>query len=71
MALGYEVSSVYLIRDAVTGTSPCFAHVQLADVETLDDAARALNSREFARFDVFEFSMRGVPWNVSLSKIGN
>jgi RNA recognition motif. (a.k.a. RRM, RBD, or RNP domain) len=42
-ARNYEVCSVQLILDVVSGTSPSFAYVQLIDVARLDEAARKLN----------------------------
>jgi hypothetical protein len=41
----YEVSSVQLIRDTVSGTSPSFAYVQLIDTARLDEAARNLHDQ--------------------------
>jgi len=42
---GFSVARVTLIRDAVSGTSPSFAHVQLVDVAKLDEAERALDRK--------------------------
>jgi nucleolin len=42
---GYEVLSVKLIRDLVSGTSPSFAQVQLTGVTNLDEAVRALDGQ--------------------------
>jgi hypothetical protein len=41
----YPVSSVTLIRDVVSGTSPSFAYVQLGPSVNLEEAARTLNGR--------------------------
>jgi hypothetical protein len=56
-AKGYEVSNLNLIRDTVTGTSPSFAHVQLADARKLDDAALILSGQ----------SLQG--WTIKVSRI--
>ena len=40
---GYQVSSIRLIQDVVSGTSPSFAHVALTDEARLEEAARILN----------------------------
>ena len=42
-ARGYRIFNVRMIRDAVSGTSPSFAHVELMDVTKLGEAARCLN----------------------------
>jgi RNA recognition motif-containing protein len=42
---GYAVSSVKLIRDVITGTSPSFAHVQLVNAAKIDEAERRLNGQ--------------------------
>ena len=42
---GYSVSSVRLIQDAVSRTSPSFAHVQLVASGKLDEAERMLNGQ--------------------------
>jgi len=44
---GYAVVSLKLIRDVVSGTSPSFAHVQLATTTKLNDAARMLDGSMF------------------------
>ena len=44
-ARGYRVSSVRVIRDVVSGTSPSFAYVQLMNSGKLDEAVRALNGQ--------------------------
>jgi hypothetical protein len=44
-ARGYPVSSLRLIRDVVSGTSPSFAHVQLMNTGKTDEAIRALNGQ--------------------------
>jgi RNA recognition motif-containing protein len=44
-ARGYSVLNVKLIRDVVSGTSPCFAHVQLANTTKLEDATRELDGQ--------------------------
>jgi RNA recognition motif. (a.k.a. RRM, RBD, or RNP domain) len=44
-ARDYEVFSVQLITDVVSGTSPSFAYVQLADATRLDEAARNLHGQ--------------------------
>ena len=46
-ARGYSVLNVKLIRDVVSGTSPCFAHVQLDHATKLDDATRDLDGQTF------------------------
>ena len=45
-ARGYRVSSLKLIRDQVSGTSPSFAHVQLMNMGKIDEAERSLNGQE-------------------------
>ena len=42
---GYLVSSVRLIQDAVSRTSPSFAHVQLMACAKLDEAERMLDGQ--------------------------
>src|SRR6266540_4502197 len=42
-ARDYQVASVQLIQDTVSGTSPSFAYVQLKDAAKLDEAARNLH----------------------------
>jgi uncharacterized protein YggL (DUF469 family) len=44
-ARNYEVCSVQLIQDIVSGTSPSFAYVQLIDVTKFDEAARQLHGQ--------------------------
>ena len=44
-ARGYSVLNVKLIRDVISGTSPSFAHVQLASTTKLDDATRDLDGQ--------------------------
>jgi hypothetical protein len=44
-ARGYQVSSLRLIQDVVSGTSPSFAHVQLTNCERIDEVVRALNGQ--------------------------
>jgi RNA recognition motif-containing protein len=44
---GYSVVSVRLIRDRVSGTSPSFAHVELASTTRLDEAVRDLDGQTF------------------------
>src|SRR5437899_11072044 len=44
-ARGYAVLNVKVIRDVVSGTSPSFAHVQLAHTIKLDDATRDLDGQ--------------------------
>lgn len=44
-ARGYRIFNVKMIRDAVSGTSPSFAHVHLMDKHKLEEAARSLNGR--------------------------
>ena len=44
-ARDYKVSSVQLIQDVVSGTSPSFAYVQLMDTTRLDEAARNLHGQ--------------------------
>jgi hypothetical protein len=41
----YEVFSVELIQDIISGTSPSFAYVQLIDATRLDEAARDLHDQ--------------------------
>lgn len=45
-ARGYRVSSLKLIRDLVSGTSPSFAHVQLMNTGKIDEAERFLNGQD-------------------------
>ena len=45
-ARGYRVSSLRLIRDQVTGTSPSFAHVQLMNAGKIEEAQRSLNGQD-------------------------
>jgi hypothetical protein len=45
-ARGYRVSTVKLIRDQVSGTSPSFAHVQLMNIGKTDEAERSLNGQD-------------------------
>ena len=45
-ARGYRIFQLKMIRDAVTGTSPSFAHVELMDMTKLGEAARSLNGRD-------------------------
>jgi hypothetical protein len=45
-ARGYRIFNVKMIRDAVSGTSPSFAHVELMDVTKLSEAVRSLNGRD-------------------------
>jgi RNA recognition motif-containing protein len=45
-ARGYRVSSLRLIRDQVSGTSPSFAHVQLTDCGKIEEAVRSLDGQE-------------------------
>jgi hypothetical protein len=45
-ARGYRVSSLKLIRDQVTGTSPSFAHVQLMNSGKIEEAERSLNGQD-------------------------
>jgi hypothetical protein len=40
---GYDVKELRIIRDLVSGTSPSFAQVELANAEKLDEAADELN----------------------------
>jgi RNA recognition motif-containing protein len=44
-AKGFEVASVKLVRDVVSGTSPSFAHVQLKDLVKVAEAARTLDGQ--------------------------
>ena len=44
-ARGYRVSSLRVIKDVVSGTSPGFAYVQLMNSSKLDEAVRALNGQ--------------------------
>jgi hypothetical protein len=46
-ARGYRVSSLRLIRDQVSGTSPSFAHVQLMNCGKIEEAVRSLDGQEF------------------------
>jgi RNA recognition motif-containing protein len=43
---GYSVVSVRIIQDRVSGTSPSFAHVELASTTKLDEAVRALDGQK-------------------------
>jgi len=45
-ARGYRVSSLRLIRDQVSGTSPCFAYVQLMNSGKIEEAVRSLNGQD-------------------------
>jgi hypothetical protein len=45
-ARGYRVSSLKLIRDQVSGTSPSFAHVQLMNAGNIEEAERCLNGQD-------------------------
>jgi hypothetical protein len=45
-ARGYRIFNLKVIRDAVSGTSPSFAHVELMDKTKLGEAARSLNGRD-------------------------
>lgn len=45
-ARGYRVSSLKVIRDQVSGTSPSFAHVQLMNSGKLDEAVRFLDGQD-------------------------
>ena len=65
-AKGYKVSNLNLIRDTVTGTSPSFAHVQLADARKLDDAALILSGQSLqgwmirvSRIEPPQFNVKG------------
>jgi RNA recognition motif-containing protein len=44
-ARGYPVTSIEFIRDVISGTSPCFAYVQLTDSKKLDEAVRKLDGQ--------------------------
>jgi len=44
-ARGYRVSTLTIIRDSVSGTSPSFAYVQLMNPSRLDEAARSLDGQ--------------------------
>jgi hypothetical protein len=45
-ARGYRVSSLKLIRDQVSGTSPSFAQVQLMNAGKTEEAVRFLNGQD-------------------------
>jgi RNA recognition motif-containing protein len=45
-ARGYRVSSLKVIRDQVTGTSPSFAHVQLMNAGKIEEAQRSLDGQD-------------------------
>jgi len=45
-ARGYRVSSLRLIRDNVSGTSPSFAYVQLMNAGKVEEAIRSLDGQE-------------------------
>ena len=45
-ARGYRVSSLRLIRDLVSGSSPSFAHVQLMNSGNVEEAVRALDGQQ-------------------------
>jgi RNA recognition motif. (a.k.a. RRM, RBD, or RNP domain) len=45
-ARGYRVSSLKMIRDQVSGTSPSFAHVQLMNSGKVEEAIRSLNGQD-------------------------
>src|SRR5690349_21055988 len=42
---GFNVADLTVIRDSVSGTSPSFAQVDLENVASMDEAARALNGQ--------------------------
>jgi len=44
-AHGYSVLTIKLIRDLVSGTSPSFAHVELANAPNLKEATRDLDGQ--------------------------
>ena len=44
-ARGYRIFNLKMVRDAVSGTSPSFAQVELMDITKLGEAARSLNGR--------------------------
>jgi RNA recognition motif-containing protein len=44
-ARGYRVSSLRVVKDITSGTSPSFAYVQLMNSSKLDEAVRALNGQ--------------------------
>jgi len=43
---GYQVNGLKLVRDAVSGTSPAFARVQI-HAGSAEDPAAALNQKQF------------------------
>jgi hypothetical protein len=45
-ARGYRVSSLRVIRDQVSGTSPSFAHVQLMNSGKVEEAIRSLDGQD-------------------------
>jgi hypothetical protein len=45
-ARGYRVSTLKLIRDQVSGTSPSFAQVQLMNSGKIEEAERSLNGQD-------------------------
>jgi len=45
-ARGYRVSSLRLIRDQVSGTSPSFAYVQLMNSGKIEEAVRFLDGQD-------------------------
>ena len=45
-ARGYRVSSLRLIRDQVSGTSPSFAYVQLMNSGKIEEAVRSLDGQD-------------------------
>jgi len=56
---GYKVSSVKIVQDLESGTSPSFAQVQLMDSAKLDEAQRALDG-DYMRGDAIR--VRRISW---------
>jgi len=44
-ASGFQVESILMIRDLVTGASPAFAYIQLHDTDNEIDAVRILDGQ--------------------------
>jgi len=65
---GYPVLSVKLIRDLVSGTSPSFAHVQLAGGTKLDEAQRSLDGQTLQGRSLHVSWVRAVPAVTELAR---
>jgi hypothetical protein len=58
-ACGDRVKSVRIIRDTVSGASPCFAYVELAGETAIQGAVQALNGRKMRERIVMVSEARG------------